>query len=291
MAGGRARRASPRRARRRLHVLVTNDDGVDAPGLDAIATLLAAEPSIALTVCAPITNQTGASATLTTGPLGIVSAETASGHPATAVAGTPADAVVFAVRQLLEAPPDLVVSGLNAGPNLAEFIGVSGTVSAALAAARLGIPAIAASQGLAATIDYAALADFVAGIVRRFRTSSVFRQRMMLLGRPRTGVVLNVNFPSCARGRLRGVRVVPLGRVVDVTGYVRVGEGDALASYQPTLLVGDITHTDCTSTLTAPANDLEAFNHGFASVTPLVPDVTLAAALGRFRWLERSATR
>jgi hypothetical protein len=75
-----------------------------------------------------------------------------------------------------------------------------------------------------------------------------------------------------------GVRVVPLGRIADVTGYV--GRGVRHARHVGAVIVaGDITRVHHDSTLTAPATDLEAFNHGFVAVTPLVPDLTLAAAL------------
>ena len=265
-----------------LHVLVTNDDGVDAPGLDALVQALCRLPSVEVTVVAPTTNQTGASGTITTTPFDVVSATTLSGRPATAVAGTPSDAALFGLRQLFPSPPALVVAGINEGPNLADFVTMSGTVAAALAAARLGVPAVAVSAGLAPEIDYAPPARFAASFVARFRDDAGLRSGMRLAGARPSGIVLNVNFPPIPA---RGVRVVPLGRIADVTGYARVADSGTRVTWEPVIVAGDITRVHRESTLDAPTTDLEAFNHGFVSVTPLVPDLTLAAALDRFAFV------
>ena len=266
-----------------LHVLVTNDDGVDAPGLDALVRALSALRGVHLTVVAPTTNQTGASGTITTTEFDVEAATTAGGHAATAVAGSPSDCVLFGLRQLFTEPPALVVAGVNEGPNLADFVTMSGTVAAALAAARLGVPAFAVSAGLAPRMDYAAPARFAASLVTRFRDDAGVRSGMLLSGARRTGIVLNVNFPPIPA---RGVRVLPLGRIADVTGYTRRAESGTRVTWEPVIVAGDITRVHHDSTFDAPSTDLEAFNHGFVAVTPLVPDLTLAAALGRFGFVE-----
>ena len=191
--------------------------------------------------------------------------------------------MLFALHELETERPDLVVAGINAGPNLAEFVTVSGTVNAALTAASLGVPAIAASQGLAPTMDYAAAARFVGDLVRRFRRSARLRADMTR-GR---AIVLNVNFPACAPGAVRGVRVVPLGRLTRITGYTAAGTSGQYTSWTPSVVMGDVSISDSRSTLIAPADDIEAFNNGFASVTPLAPDLGLAPPFDRFRALER----
>jgi 5'-nucleotidase len=266
-----------------FHILVSNDDGVDSPGIDALARALSALPGAEVIVVAPASNQTGASGTITTSAFDVLPAATASGRPATAVVGSPSDAVLFALRQLLPAPPSLVVAGINEGPNLADFVTMSGTVAAALAAARLGIPAIAVSLGLAARMDYDAAARFAAGLVTRYREDARFRASMLLDGARRVGVVLNVNVPAAPA---RGVRVVPLGRIAEVTGYVSKGESGGRVTWEPVVVMEDITRVHHGSTLTAPATDLEAFVHGFVAVTPLVSDLTLAATLDDFRFVE-----
>jgi len=266
-----------------LRILVTNDDGVDAPGIDALVRALSALPGTVVMVVAPSSNQTGASGTITTSAFDVLPAATASGHPATAVVGSPSDATLFALRQLLPEPPSLVVAGINEGPNLADFVTMSGTVAAALAAARLGIPALAVSLGLAPRMDYDAAARFAAALVTRFRDDPRFRKSMLLDGPRRVGVVLNVNVPAVPA---RGVRVVPLGRIAEVTGYVGKGESGGRVTWEPVVVMEDITRIHHGSTLTAPATDLEAFVHGFVAVTPLLSDLTLAAALDGFRFVE-----
>lgn len=266
-----------------LRILVTNDDGVEAPGIDALTRALSALPGATVTVVAPASNQTGASGTITTSAFEVLPTTTASGHPATAVVGSPSDAALFALRQLLPEPPSLVVAGINEGPNLADFVTMSGTVAAALSAARLGIPALAMSLGLAARMDYDTAARFAALLVTRYREDPRFRDCMVLGGSRRVGVVLNVNVPALPA---RGIRVVPLGRIAEVTGYVRKGESGARVTWEPVVVMEDITRVHHGSTVTAPTTDLEAFVHGFVAVTPLVSDLTLAAALGDFRFVE-----
>jgi 5'-nucleotidase len=266
-----------------LHILITNDDGVDAPGLDALVRALAGLPAVDVTVIAPTTNQTGASGSITTTEFDVLPAETIGGHAATAVTGSPSDAVLFALQQHLAERPALVVAGVNEGPNLADFVTMSGTVAAALAAARLGVPALAVSAGLAPEVDYASPARFAASFVARFRDDVRLRTAMLSSGSRETAIVLNVNFPPMPP---RGTRVVPLGRMADVTGYVRRAESGARVTWEPVIVAGDITRVHRESTLGTPATDLEAFNHGFVSITPLVPDLTLSEAVGRFAFLE-----
>jgi 5'-nucleotidase len=259
-----------------LRILITNDDGIEAPGIDALTRALSALPGCDVTVVAPASNQTGASGTITTSAFDVLPAATASGHRGTAVVGSPSDAVLFALRQHLPEPPTLVVAGINEGPNLADFVTMSGTVAAALSAARLGIPALAVSLGLSARMEYEAAARFAAAIVTRYREDARFRASMMLDGPRRIGVVLNVNVPT----------VPARGRIAEVTGYVRRGESGGRITWEPVVVMEDITRVHHGSTLTAPTTDLEAFVHGFVAVTPLVSDLTLTAALGDFRFVE-----
>jgi 5'-nucleotidase len=148
-----------------LHILVTNDDGIGAPGIDALVTALADLPDTEITVVAPAENQSGSSDAVTDGELTTESATTASGFEGTAVAGEPADTIVWAIEQGNVAErPDLVISGINAGQNIGPLAAVSGTVGAARRAARLGIPAVAASQGLIQDEAGELVADYDAGV-------------------------------------------------------------------------------------------------------------------------------
>ncbi len=103
-------------------VMVTNDDGVGAPGIDVLVEELRLNPELDITVIAPATNQSGSGDSFTNGPVSPSSTTTASGFPATAVNGFPADRVLLGVLELLPAPPDVIVSGINSGPNISDFV-------------------------------------------------------------------------------------------------------------------------------------------------------------------------
>lgn len=226
-----------------LHILVTNDDGFDAPGIDSVAAALRKLPHVEVTIVAPATNKSGTGSQTTAGTLTASAQKTASGLPATAVDGFPSDAVRYAL-DTLEIKPEVVVSGINAGQNLGPITDVSGTVGAAKAAATRGIPAIAASQGEIATArtKYSFGALFVVNWVMSHRNA-------LETGSATVGVV-NVNIPTCAAGSPRGTQQVPLAT-------------DAADVVAP---------ADCTSTVTDITTDVAAFHNGFVSVTQLAPD-------------------
>lgn len=226
-----------------LSVLVTNDDGFAAPGLDAVVTELRALPGVTVTVVAPATNQSGTGGKTTPTPVTATAQKTASGFPATAVDGFPADSVVYALATVLPKKPNLVVSGVNQGANFGPLAALSGTVGAAEKAASKGVPAIAASQGLGDPLDYASAAKIVSGWVAAHRNE--------LASGDAPVTVLNLNVPTCKAGTLRGVEQVPQAATL---------EGAALGA------------VDCSSTATDPKTDTAAFADGFASVTSLQPN-------------------
>lgn len=267
-----------------FRVLIGNDDGVGAEGIAALVSALTRDSSIIVDVYAPLENQSGTGDRYTTGPLPVMSSMTADGYPAFAVDGFPADGILFGLLQgLPPARPDLVVSGINEGQNIGELINISGTVGAALTAARLGIPAIAVSQGLGPNIDYEEAARFTAQLVSRFRVNATFRRLFRIS--PTRARVLNLNFPTCTTGELRGVRVVPVGRGRQVVGYEQEGSSDV---WNPILLERPYGSNDCDSRLRRPVDDLDAMNNGFASATPLDPDLTSDEVLTQFvRFVER----
>ena len=260
-----------------LKVLVTNDDGIAAPGIDALVVALDANPNIDLTVIAPAANSSGSGENRTTTTIGVFAGTTASGFVGKAVNGFPGDTTTFGLLQEMQAnPPDLVVSGINQGQNLsAEIIPVSGTVGAASWAARLGVPAFAVSAGFGPSFgpsDYTDAAQFTADLVEVFRTKKGFRKKMHEKEAPYRGVVLNINFPTCAVGSVRGVRVVPVARLGVYSGYSLVSDIGGVQTWQPSIVTGNAFTNDCTSTLEEVGSDLEAFNNGFATVTPLDPE-------------------
>lgn len=269
-----------------LRVLLTNDDGVGAPGLDALVTELALNPNLDLRVIAPAANSSGSGDNRTFTSIVVTTSMTASGYPAEAVSGFPADTVLFGVLEEMQAnPPDLVVSGINHGQNLsAEIIPVSGTVGAAFWAARLGIPAIAVSASIV-TPNYADAAAFTGRIVEKFRKSNGFKKKMQEDGAPSRGLVLNVNYPTCTVGAaVRGARVVAVGRLNTFTGYTLIGPD----TWQPTVASANFHLSDCTSTLAEPVTDIEAWNNGFVTISPLTAERSVAGRkLKQFRFVER----
>jgi 5'-nucleotidase len=231
---------------RPLRVLVTNDDGVGAPGLDAVVQALLGEPGVEVVVVAPATDQSGSGDRTTDGPLVATPATTLGGYEATAVDGTPADSVVVALERL-DPDPDLVVSGSNRGQNIGPAVTVSGTVGAARTAARRGIPAIAVSQGIAETPDYATGTRLLLEWLRAHRAE--------LADGPEDGepaMLTNLNVPTCPSGEVRGVIEVPVA--TDLLGR-------------------DPLTVDCVTPAETwmPADDIGAFIVGYAPLSTLEP--------------------
>jgi 5'-nucleotidase len=252
----------------KFRILVGNDDGIGAEGVAELVAVLAADPSLEVAVYAPAANQSGTGDRFTTGPLTVTPASTAGGFPGFAVAGFPADGILFGVLQGLAQHPDLVITGINEGQNVGDLVNISGTVGAALWAARLGIPAFAVSQGIGDGIDYEAAAHYTYELVNLYRGSATFRSR--LGGGRAPAKILNINFPTCTTGTLRGVRAVALGRIQQVVGYE---PGSGTDVWNPVVQSTGFGSNDCSSTLRNPTTDLEAMNNGFASVTPLNADL------------------
>lgn len=177
-----------------MKILLTNDDGIYAEGLWAVQKALSQEHDVFVVAPDKERSAVGHSITLMH-PLIIDKIHTNGGW-GYAVSGTPADCVKLAVGEILDAPPDMVVSGINPGPNVGINVHYSGTVSAAKEAALMGLKAIAVSQGLGGPCGFAHTAAFVASLVRR----------IMDKGLPRA-TFLNVNVPSCPREQIRAIRI------------------------------------------------------------------------------------
>jgi 5'-nucleotidase len=183
-----------------MRILLTNDDGVYAPGLRALRKELMKLGTV--TVVAPATEQsaTGHSITLLT-PLVIQEVFDEERRPlGWAVEGKPADCVKLALQELLPEKPDLVVSGLNAGSNAGINVLYSGTVAAAVEAAFFRHTSIAVSLEYTEVkaLDFAKAADVARRVIEQIMTH-----------RPGPGTLFNVNIPSLEKGPIRGVRVAP----------------------------------------------------------------------------------
>jgi 5'-nucleotidase len=225
-----------------LRVLVTNDDGVAAPGIDALVQGLRKLDRVQVIVVAPATNQTGQSDNTTPGPLTTAEATTTGGYPAIAVQGFPADTVNFALDGGIPKKPHLVASGINAGQNLGPVVNVSGTVGAARTAVRRGVPAVAISQGVPEPFDYPAGVREAVRWVKKHRKALTKKD-----AKPPTDVA-NINVPTCTTGKVR--------RLVEVPSATT---GDAGAP------------SDCTSTLEDPADDVIAVQNGYAALSEVPP--------------------
>lgn len=186
-----------------LEILVTNDDGIGAPGIAALVTAVKAMDNVEVDVVAPAENQSGTGDKTTPGKVAHHRATTATGVVGTAVDGFPADAVNVAIDELGHTP-DLVLSGINKGQNVGPVAYISGTVGAARTAARRGIPAVAGSAGTTDSADYAGAARLLVDWVVEHRSA-------LVAGTLDTGTVTSFNVPDCSLGgSMKDVLEVPL---------------------------------------------------------------------------------
>jgi len=179
-----------------MRILLSNDDGYFAPGLAALASALEALAEV--TVVAPERDRSGASNSLTLDrPLMLRQAP--SGY--FFVNGTPTDCVHLAVTGMLEHLPDMIISGINHGANMGDDTIYSGTVAAATEGFLLGIPAMAVSLANVHEGHFAAAADVVAGLVRRYQKAPWPE-----------ATLLNINIPDLPGSSLKGMEVTRLGK-------------------------------------------------------------------------------
>ena len=244
-----------------MRILVTNDDGIHAPGLEHLERVAQALGAETWTV-APETDQSGVAHSMSLNdPLRLRQV----GDRRYAVRGTPTDCVLMAVRHVLPQPPDLILSGINKGQNLAEDITYSGTVAAAIEGTILGVPSFALSQAYAFAPDthppYETAEALAPDLIRRL-------SRLEL---PR-GTFLNINFPDRAPDAVEGVRVTRQGRRnIDFLAIDerRDGRGNP---YFWLAYNGHAPRPDA-------GTDLETVRAGYVSVTPLSIDMTDTGSL------------
>lgn len=245
-----------------MRILLTNDDGVHAPGL-AVLEAIARQFSDDIWICAPAEEQSGAGHSLTlTRPVRM----RRLGERRFAVAGTPTDAVMMALRKAMPAPPDLILSGVNRGANLGDDVTYSGTVSAAIEGTLAGIRSIALSQVYAKE----GMGDEVPFAVAEAWGKRVLAPLLETPFAPRT--LVNVNFPAIPTEEVKGIRVVRQGFHDYARGSVVEGVDPRGYPYFWFGLHG-IEHTP------GHATDLEAIQDGYISVTPLQLDLTHDASL------------
>jgi 5'-nucleotidase len=243
-----------------MRILLSNEEGFNAPGM-AVLEAMAARLSDDVWVCAPAEENSGAGHSLT---LHLPVRLRQHGARRFSVTGTPTDAVNLALRKLfVDRLPDLVISGVNNGENLADDVTYSGTISAAMEAALAGIPAVALSQALRDRGHGFSAAEHWAG--------QVLAPLLELRIARRT--VINVNFPAIPASAVRGIRVVRQGFHDYARGSLIEGTDPRGRPYY-WFGLHDIEHTLDHGT------DLEAVSDGYISVTPLQLDLTHHASIG-----------
>ena len=247
-----------------MKVLLTNDDGIHAQGLQALRLALLEVPGVELAVIAPDENQSATARSITTRrPLRIQEIEFGDGTVGYATDGTPVDCVRFARLGLIEGfEAELVVSGINHGSNLGDDITYSGTVAAAFEAIVLGIPGIAVSQQSdARELDFRMGRTFGFDIAARFVARIVEELERVPLPE---GTLLNINVPA---GEPEGVEVTSLGKRVyrdELTLHAEDEDGHRTFW----IYGGDPSFHE------EPGTDLSAVAAGRIAVTPVHFDLT-----------------
>jgi 5'-nucleotidase len=253
-----------------IRILVVNDDGVDSDGIIHLAEALRALGDV--TVVAPDSDRSGTSHSISTQH--VVTATERRGRRVRtyACSGTPADCVVLGVNELCGGKPDLVVSGINRGANLADDINYSGTVGAAVEAVVVGIPAMAVSLCTSWTESEDVLHWETAAAIACDLAAAMQREPLPV------GSYWNVNTPNLPRAELAGVRFTRQGRKSYAERMARDVSSDGAAYFwvwaNPVIGGGEET-------------DTAAVESGYASITPLRIDRTDDAVFARYEELQR----
>ncbi|WP_182084631.1 5'/3'-nucleotidase SurE [Aureimonas sp. ME7] len=238
-----------------MRILLTNDDGIHAPGLKVLETI-ARQLSDDVWIVAPETDQSGLSHSLTlSSPLRV----RREGERRFAVTGTPTDCVIMAAKHLMPDEPDLVLSGVNAGQNICDDVSYSGTVAGAIEGMMLGYRSVALSQSFRADSDRDALWSTAethgADVIRKLLTVSAPKETLF-----------NVNFPAVAAGEVKGVEVTRQGKLDYALGIEERQDGRGLPYFW--LKFGRQSGPEM------EGSDLGAIQAGSISVTPLQLDLT-----------------
>ncbi len=250
-----------------LRILVTNDDGVHAAGIFALQQALS-RAGHQVTVCAPDRPRSASGHSITLHkPLRLAEVALPDGTIAYAGSGTPADCVTLGVLDVLENKVDLVVSGINHGPNLGWDVTYSGTVSAAMEAIIIGIPAIAVSvANYAQNLHFDGAANFTATLAGRFADPQ---------HKLPPATLLNVNAPDLPESEIKGVRLTTQGDRQYVDRLEKRHDPLGRAYYW---LGGKLHDKEA-----APGTDVKAVGEGYISVTPIHLDLTAHAFLRDLR--------
>lgn len=237
-----------------MYILVTNDDGVDSEGLLKLKQALATVGEVV--VIAPDHNWSAAGHNKTIQkPLRVTQVQLADGDLAYSTDGTPSDCVSLGILGVLERKPDLVVAGINKGPNLGDDVTYSGTVAAAIEAVVSGIPAIAVSLADYYEWEFSYAAQFAAQLARHAVDNGLGND-----------VLLNVNVPNLPKERIAGIEITRLGK--------RVYRDVLMQSKDPLGRVYYWIGGDVPSGLPVDGTDFTAITENKISITPIHLDLT-----------------
>jgi len=245
----------PAREGQRMNILLSNDDGYQAPGLKALADALSSLARV--TVVAPERNRSGASNSLTLEHP--IRAEVAE-NGFIRVDGTPTDCVHLAITGLLDEEPDMVIAGINAGANLGDDVLYSGTVAAATEGRFLGLPALAVSMAAFDPRHYDTGARVAAQLVGRLQQTPLAAD-----------TIINVNIPDLPYDELKGYRVTRLGHRHKAEPVVRSTDPRGRTIYWVGPAGGEQD--------AGPGTDFHAVREGYVAITPLQIDLTRHASL------------
>lgn len=246
-----------------MHILISNDDGFEAPGITALASGL--ESLAQVTVVAPERDRSGASNSLTL-ELPIRARKAENGF--IRVDGTPTDCVHLAITGLLETEPDMVVSGINAGANMGDDVLYSGTVAAAMEGRFLGLPAIAISLAGNGAAHFDTAAKVAQTLITQLQSDPLPQD-----------TILNINVPDVHWDELRGFAATRLGHRHKAEPVIcdRDPRGREIYWVGPPGAEQDA----------GPGTDFHAVRSGYVSVTPIQVDLTRHERVDQVQnWLE-----
>ena len=236
-----------------MNILISNDDGIESDGIKALANILSKKHNVY--IVAPDSQKSAMSQSLTIRDkiaVKTIKKEEINAKKIITTSGTPADCVKLAITTLLKKDelPDVVISGINHGPNLGHDVCYSGTVAAALEAARLGYKAIAVSIVAKEWNynDFVYPAEFVSYLLENYPDTKV-------------GTVLNINIPKVDKSEIKGLSYTHLAGRVFTSEYAKVSENDKVEEY----VLAGVPAYDSQSDLT----DIQAVRQCKISITPL----------------------
>jgi 5'/3'-nucleotidase len=255
-----------------MRIVLTNDDGIDAPGL--LAARRALEKIGDVLTVAPDRNRSGVGRSITFGTtLHIEEREMADGVVGYACTGTPVDCVRLVALGLMDFEPDIVISGINHGENLGDDITYSGTVAGAMEAIVIGVPGIAVSLSIGRPWHETVEEDAPFDASLCFEPVAEFTARLAKVAFKALpqGRILNVNAPNAPRGKLKGARVTRLGRRFYKDELIEVRDAEGRIGYD--IYNNPPGHHDEEGT------DFAAIGNNQISVTPVHLELTDTAGL------------